>query len=137
MDEVKIDGQPVKSFEAGFAIGEDRPGATVRDPSAAGTGHAAFGDDPRAPIRATAAERLGDQSLVAARWRISGAVRVRGIKHGDARIGSSRDGVERGRVVSIGGRGETHAAKADAKLRAVEPSREVQGSERTARSGAL
>ena len=64
MDEVEVDRQAVESGEARFAVGADRLRAAVRDPRAAGARHAALRHDPRARVRAGAAEAAGQQPLV-------------------------------------------------------------------------
>jgi hypothetical protein len=56
VDEVEVDRQAVQSRQTRLAVGANRLRATVRGPSVAGAGHASLRDDPRARVRATAAE---------------------------------------------------------------------------------
>ena len=59
VDQVQVDGNSVEGGETRFAIGANRPGATVGNPQIAGAGHAAFGDDARALLDARTSQRVG------------------------------------------------------------------------------
>ncbi len=126
--------RPSRAARLRLAIAENRLRATVRHPAARSPGHAALGDDARAPIRTAAAQRSGDEPLVVPQCRFAGSVRVRGVEDRDSGIGGGGDCFMRDRVVTIAVRREAHAAETDAELGGIGPSRTVQGSEGTARS---
>ena len=108
--EVEVDRKAVERGEARLAVGEDRLGPAVRDPRAAGPGHAALRHDSRGLRRAAEAQGAREQLLVA-------VVRSGGVedRHARLRSGSDRLGRKLGR--------EAHAAEADAELRRPEPGR--------------
>ena len=137
MDEVEVDAQAVQGGEARFAIGQDCPGAAVRNPATPGPCHAALRDDSHPRVRTAFAQRAGEEALVVPRGGFVHAIRVRGVEDRYPGIGSGGDGRDSGCIVRPSGRRKTHAAEADSELRGVEPSRAVQASEGTAQSGVL
>ena len=88
VEEVEVDRQPVERGEARFAVGPDRPGATVGHPCAARPAHAALRHDACAtgcrPVK-----RASEEPLVA-------VVRPGGVEDGDSRLDRGRD--RRGRA---------------------------------------
>ena len=119
MDEIQVDRDAVQGGETRFAVGEDRLGAAIRDPGAAGASHASLGHDPRRRLRAAPAESACDQLLVV-------AVRARGVEHRHARLGGGRDRRERALLVTVLVRRQAHAAETDPELRGIKPCRATQ-----------
>ena len=97
VEQVEVDRQPAECLEARLAVGADRLRATVRDPRAIRSRHAALRHDPHS-VRVT--ERASEQLLVA-------LVGPRGVEHGDPGVEGSGD-----RLVRL--LREPHAAEADA-----------------------
>ena len=126
VDEVEVDRQAVQGGEARFAVGENRSRATVRDPSAAGSCHAALRDDVRTPHRATAMQRTRDESLVVSELSGSVPVRVSGVEHRHTGAGCRRDRLERELLVAAVVGRHAHAPETDAKLGGVQPSMAIQ-----------
>ena len=114
MNEIQVDRETVQGGETRFAVGEDRLGATIRDPGTAGAGHASLGHDPRRLLRATPAESVCDQLLVV-------AVGARGVEHRHARLRGRRDRRERALLVMVLVRRQAHTAESDPELRGIKP----------------
>ena len=111
VDEVEVDREAVERAEAGLAVRVERLRPAVRDPGAAGPGHASLRHDPRASLGAAAAERAREEPLVV-------AVRPGRVEDGHAGPGGGRDRLERELGALL--RRQPHAAEADARLRGVE-----------------
>src|SRR5204862_3831643 len=89
---------------------------------AAGPRHAALGHDPRARVRAAAAQRARQQPLIVAELVLAASVPARRVEDGHPRVRRGRDRLERELLVAALVRGEAHAAETDAELRGAEPS---------------
>jgi hypothetical protein len=107
VEQVEVDLEAVERGEAGLAVGHDGPGAPVRNPGAAGAGHAALGDDAGAPLDARLPERARQEGFIL-------VVGPGGVEDRDPGFGSRHD-----RLEPAGG--EAHAAQADPQLVRLEP----------------
>ena len=86
VQEVEVDRRAAERVQARLAVRTNRFRTAVRHPRAAGSGHAALRYHPRAQLRSAAAQRVGEQLLVA-------RVRACGVEDGDACVGGRGDRV--------------------------------------------